>query len=145
MKCLMLLALTCSMIGLPVNAVNSPTTVKVFVTSRQGETLMKGYLKRELHKLDGFKVVADNPLRGASSKWEIHAVSVRLDNGLYAVAIGIVRNRYIKPYLRKTIKSDLKELLGTIPEYSNTVVHTGYDLERLCADIIVVVEDHIRN
>ena len=75
MKCLMLLALTCSMIGLPVNAVNSPTTVKVFVTSRQGETLMKGYLKRELHKLDGFKVVADNPLRGASSKWEIHAVS----------------------------------------------------------------------
>ena len=59
MKHLVLLVLICSMTGLPVNAIDSPTTVRLFVSSDEDTTLMQAYLKRELRKLEVCDKVSD--------------------------------------------------------------------------------------
>ena len=136
MKYVVLLVLICSMIGFPAKAVNPTITVRVTVSSDVNRGLIRAYLQRELRNLDGVEV-------REVAEWEIHVVAVRLSRGLYAFAIGVVRNRYLKPYLRQTLENDLKELLGVIPEYYTTIVHTGYDLDKMCANIVVGIESDI--
>ena len=142
MKCLILLILICSMIGFPAKAVNPVIPVAVGVSSDEHESLIEGYLKRELRQLDGIKVVPEAEWRDA--KWMIHIVAVRLNNGLYAVSQSSVRVRYIEPYLKLTIKKELREWLAFVPEYAGSSITTGRDLKNLCERIIVGVEDDIR-
>ena len=60
---------------------------------------------------------------------------------MYAIAVGIAKNRHALPYLKKTLSSYQKEFWGDIPEYFNIIVHTGYDINQICTDIVVLLED----
>ena len=145
MKRLVMLILICSMIGIPVNAVNPEIPVAVHITAEENEVLMKGYLERELRKLDGIKVVSE----WQDAKWQINIIAVELRRaggsraGLTIAAISLVRIRYIEPYLKTTITKELREWLAFIPEYQTTLVATGDDLKELCERIIVGVEADI--
>ena len=145
MKCLILLILICSMIGIPVNAVNLEIPVAVNVSSKENEPLMKGYLERELRQLDGIKVVSYTESEWQDAKWVIHIIASRLNDGYYIAGITVVRIRYIEPYLKTTLKNDLRENLAFIPEHHQSLIATGYDLKELCERIIVGVEEMIRN
>ena len=145
MKRLVMLILICSMIGIPVNAVNPEIPVAVHITAEENEVLMKGYLERELRKLDGIKVVSE----WQDAKWQINIIAVELRRadgsraGLTIAAISLVRIRYIEPYLKTTITKELREWLAFIPEYQTTLVATDDDLKELCERIIVGVEADI--
>ena len=193
MKHLVLLVLICSMTGLPVNAIDSPTTVRLFVSSDEDKTLMQAYLKkrdtpdqldanrvrsmigtfgringyppmrlavdcqihswgpllfktgskRELRKLDGFKLVEDVSYR--NSTWEILVVSITLRDGFYVAGMTIIRNRYMKPYLKQELNPYLKERMETISEYYKSSVHTGGDMQKMCSRMIVLAEEIIRD
>ena len=142
MKHLVLLVLICSMTGLPVNAVDSPTTIRLFLSAEEDKMLMQAYLKRELRKLDGFKLVEDAPYR--NSTWEIVVISITMRDGFYVAGMTIIRNRYMKPYLKPELNSFLKERMETISEYHKSSVHTGSDMQELCSRIIVLAEEIIR-
>ena len=143
MKHLVLLVLICSMTGLPVNAIDSPTTVRLFVSSDEDKTLMQAYLKRELRKLDGFKLVEDVSYR--NSTWEIAVVSITLRDSFYVAGMTIIRNRYMKPYLKQELDPYLKERMETISEYYKSSVHTGGDMQKMCSRMIVLAEEIIRD
>ena len=142
MKCLILLILICS---IPVNAVNLEIPVAVNVSSKENEPLMKGYLERELRQLDGIKVVSYTESEWQDAKWVIHIIARRLNDGYYIAGITVVRIRYIEPYLKTTLKNDLRENLAFIPEHHQSLIAAGYDLKELCERIIVGVEEMIRN
>ena len=144
MKRLVMLILICSIIGIPVKAVNPVIPVAVNVSSKENEPLMKGYLEREIRQLDGVKVVPYTESEWQDAKWVIHVIAIRLNDGYYIAGITVVRIRYIEPYLKTTLKNDLREKLAFIPEHHHSLIATGYDLKDLCERIIVGVEADIR-
>ena len=140
MKRLVMLILIWSMIGIPVNAVDREKVVSVSVTSKDSTPFIRALLKREISKLDGFRAVQHFPF-GKVTDWQVHVVAIRHDDGMYVIAVGIAKKRYLVPYLKKSISSRQKDFLGNIPEYFNIIVHSGYDINELCTDIVILLED----
>ena len=58
MKRLILLVLICSMIGLPVSAVDpeKKINVRIYVSAQKDESIIRGYLTRELRKIDDIRL-----------------------------------------------------------------------------------------
>ncbi len=136
MKSVMLLVLVCSMIGFPAKAVNPTISVRVDVKSNENEGLMEAYLERELRKIDGVKI-------REFAEWEIHIVSGRLTDGLYARTTSIVRNRYIRSYLNPKLDQKTQDALAIIPECYGTHIQTGYDLEKMSKHLAVSIEGYL--
>ena len=137
MKRLILLVLICSMIGLPVSAVDPNTRFKIIVSSGDtNESLIRGYLKRELQKLVGVNVVKKN------ADWVIHACAIKHYDGMYAISIAVIRNINLKPYMRGSLTNDFKELFTELPEYQASIIHTSYDLRKMCEEMVVIVDSY---
>ena len=137
MKRLILLVLICSMIGLPVSAVDpeKKINVRIHVSAQKAESIIRGYLKRELRKIDDVRIVTYNP------QWEVYVAAVRQDNGLYSIAITIMTNWNLTSILKDMTSDFLKENFATAQQYESTLIHTGYDLKAVCEDIVVVIDD----
>ena len=144
MKRLAMLIFTCFLTSIPANSVDRIQTVRVMVSAQEGETLIEGYLKREIDKLQGFEVAPTFKQSSKYADWQLAVVGVRMGNGVYAIAISIVKNRYMKPYLRDSLTPYTKKVFEVIPEHYTTLIHTGFDLETKCKEIVVVAENHMR-
>ena len=144
MKRSMLLVLVCTMITMPISAVNRVQSVRVLVSAEESETLIEGYLKREIDKLQGFEVAPDFRRSSKHADWQLAVVGVRMHNGVYAIAVSVVINRHMKPFLKDSLTDRAKRALEVMPEHYTTLVHTGYDLNRLCERIIVAAENSMR-
>ena len=144
MKRLVMLILICCMIGIPINAVETTQTVGVIVASNRGETLLTGYLKREIDKMNGFKVAPDTRIAWKYADWQLRVTAVKLNNGLYAVATSVVKNRFMRSMLRESLTDEAKDAYVVIPESYNTLITTGHDLKDVCERIVVAAESDMR-
>ena len=132
------------MIAIPVSAVNRIKTVRVSVNAEESETLIEGYLQREIDKLQGFEVTPGFRRTGKHADWLLAVIAVRMGNGVYAIAVSVIVNRDMTPFLKDSLTDRAKRALAVMPEHYTTLIHTGYDLNSLCEDIVVVAENHMR-
>lgn len=135
MKHLVLVVLICSLIALSAKAVNPTVSVLIGVSAKSDASLISGYLNRELRKLDTVRIV-----EGSQWDWAIRVIAVKHYDGLYALAVVLVKNRHMKPYLKASLTPRFKEMMGNIPEYYTAVVQTGYNLSKISQDTVVFLE-----
>jgi hypothetical protein len=124
------------MIGFPAKAVNPTTTVRVSVTSKENKSLIRGYLQRELRKIDGVEV-------RDVAEWAILVTAIQHRDGLHVIGTTVVRNKYMRLYLKDTLAEEVKDRLSVIPVYYDSTLHTNYELDELCASFVVMIEDYL--